>query len=254
MKKILTGMLALLAGAYVVQAQGTVSLGNYLQLNNYIYVSYKPAAGAAMLIAGSPVLLGGSNTGPPPTLQNYAAETGNGNDWTVQLYGAPGYNDPQSSMVPLNNTLSGPGASIPASSTFANSTGGGNGDYLPGTWRTQMYGTISGTTGAGSQASVQLAAWYNDGGFITSYAQALALGVPAGRSAIVNTTTGGPDQILHGAVDPPTQLPCIPNFTVDEVPEPGAIALGLIGASAFLMRLREGSAREEAAKKAKPTV
>jgi hypothetical protein len=227
MKKSLTGMLALLAGAYSVHAQGTVSLGNYVVLSTYIYVSYKPAMGTT-------VPLGGSTQGAPaPTLTDYAQETSYGADWTVELWGAAGNNQPESAMLPLTTGLgSGPFVTSP----FA-TPGGTTSDITPGTWSTASFGTIPGTTGNGSSASVQLAAWYNDGGVLTTYAAALAAGVPVGLSTIVNTTTGGPNP--SGPAATATDLPgTLGNFTVQTTPEPSTIALGIIGASTFLMRLR----------------
>jgi len=215
-------MLALLAGAYAVHAQGTVSLANYAQLSPYIYVSYQPTT-------GSPVLLGGAGAGAPaPTLSNYALETGNGADWTIALYGAPGAGTP----VPLTTGL---GSGPFVATTFE--SGNSVQDVTAGTWYTSIFGTISGAAGNGSAATVQLAAWYNAGGVITSLSQAQADGVPWGESAAVSTTTGGP--AVSGPAAVAANLPAIGNFTVQTtVPEPSTIALGLIGASTFLMRLR----------------
>ena len=39
MKKSLTGVVVLLAGAFLAHSQGTVSFANYLVLSSYIYVS-----------------------------------------------------------------------------------------------------------------------------------------------------------------------------------------------------------------------
>lgn len=227
MKKSLTGMLTLLAGAYAVHAQGTVSLANYLNLTPYIYVSYKPGT-------GNSVALGGSTQGTPaPTLTDYAMETSYGADWTVALYGAPGNNQPQSALVELTTGLN---AGPFATSTFA-TPGGSTADTTAGTWNTAVFGTITGATGNGSSASIQLAAWYNDGGTITSLAAAEAAGVPFGLSTIVNTLTGGPNP--SGPAATATSLPgTLGNFTVQTTPEPSTIALGIIGASTFLMRLR----------------
>ncbi len=223
MKKSLVGMLALLAGAYAVHAQGTVLIGNYGPVTPYIYVSYKPATGPT-------VNLGGANTGGQLGLTaaayGNAATLANGNDWTVQLYGALGSGLASSSLSPLAG----------ATTTMAN----GVTDPVAGTWFSTTVAQIgpSGTL-AGAAATVQLYAWYNDGGTITSYDMAVADGVPAGFSATESLTTGGPN-----VTGPPSTASALTNpggvlnFSVSAIPEPSTIALGVIGASAFLMRLR----------------
>ena len=171
MKRTFTSVLALLAGAYAVHAQGTVSFANYLTANTYIYVSFR-------LFTGASQLLGGSTAGPAPTASNYASLVGNGNDWSIELYGAAGANDPRESLSPLGSIA-----------TFAN----GVNDAIPGTWRSLAVLDIPGTTLAGQIATVQLYAWYNEGGAITSYAQAVADGVPVGFSSAANVAVGGPN-------------------------------------------------------------
>jgi hypothetical protein len=224
MKRTFTSVLILLAGAYVVHAQGTVSFANYAS-STYLYVSYR--------LFGSSPLLGGSTSGPTPTLENYASCVGNGNAWSIELYGAAGANDPPASLSPLGSIA-----------TFAN----GVNDKIAGTWRSSAVLDIPGTTLAGQIATVQLYAWYNDGGVITSFAQALEDGVPAGSSSAANVTVGGPS--VSGPGSPPSELPYSalasgPQplnpfiFSVaSTVPEPTTIALGLMGAAAFLLRLR----------------
>jgi len=214
-------MLALLAGAYAVHAQGTVSFVNYGGAA-YLYVSYKPAV-------GSPQLLGGSLAGPTATQANYAQLTGNGADWTVALYGAAGAGDAASALSPL------PGATA----TFAASDGVGAG--VPGTWASAVVATVPGTTGAGSMATVQLYAWYNAGGSITSYAQAVADGVPYGSSMLANVSLGGTEPTGPPATAANLPVAGLGNFNLSApttTPEPSTIALGIIGASTFLMRLR----------------
>jgi len=227
MKKSLTGMLTLLAGAVAVHAQGTVSMANYLALTPYIYVSYKAPGGQL-------TALGGTGTGPTPTMGNYATSgiLANGNDWTVQLYAAPGANDPASALMPIFQALSGPSSTLPASSTFETSG-------TPGAWNSGAVGVIPGVAGNGSSATMQLAAWYNDGGLITTLAAAEADGVPWGLSSVANVITGGP-AVAGLSTTPGTAaaLPAVGNFTVQATPEPSTIALGVIGASTFLMRLR----------------
>lgn len=156
MKKSLTGVVALLAGAFVAHSQGAVSLGNYSLLSTYIYVSL-----------GS-TLLGGTNT---VTTGVPKLDVGNGDDWTVALWGNVGVGHSSASLEANGNL---------ATATLEN----GVGDSDPGTWFTTQWAVIPGTTYPPQLVSIQLAAWYNDGGAITSYAAAQAAGVPVGLSAI----------------------------------------------------------------------
>jgi hypothetical protein len=215
MKKSFAGVLVLLAGASVTYGQGAVSLANYeADINTYIYVSYKGST-------GSTTLLGGPGTGAPaPTLGNYAQEVGNGAEWTVQLYGATGSGLSASALSPLTGETS----------TFANGLSGSGNDPALGTWLSSAIYQFPGAA-SGTVATVQLYAWYNDGGAITSYSEAVADGVPTGYSDTANVT-------LIAAPSTPAVLPdALGSFTV-AVPEPNTIALGVVGASAFLMRLR----------------
>jgi len=215
MKKSITGVVALLAGACVAHSQATVSLANAYALSTYIYVSL-----------GS-TKLGGGSTGPAPTLLNYASEGANGNDWTVALWGGP--LGSTTAQLEANGNL--------ATSTF--STGAGTGPA--GTWVTGNAGAIPGVLDGGTaNADVQLAAWYNDGGTIATYAAASTAGVPVGLSSIQIANTGGPS-----SSGPPTTAPNLPSglgnisLATSVIPEPSTIALGVMGASAFLLRLRK---------------
>ena len=79
MKKSITGVVALLAGAFVAHSQGTVSFGNYANLSTYIYVSL-----------GSTKLGGVANA---THTGSASADVGVGSDWTVALYGNAGSGD-----------------------------------------------------------------------------------------------------------------------------------------------------------------
>jgi len=205
MKKTLIG-LALLAGAYAVHAQGSVSFNNYLTGGPYVYVTYKPTG----------VNLGGGSTGPAPTLQNFASEVGNGSDWSVQLYGITGTGTP----VPLA------GGTVTMGATP--STAGVWTDASP----VLVPGAVNGTL-----CTLQVYAWYNDGGTIGSYGLASADGVPVGFSAVTTVNAGAPPGTPPGFQ---TFAAGLGNFSV-AAPEPSTIALGVIGASTFLLRLRRKS-------------
>jgi len=213
MKKTITGAVALLAGACVAYSQGTVFFGNYLDMSPYLYVSYKGSklGGAA-----------GATTGNP------TSDIANGNDWSVALYGAPGSGDAASTLSQLDTA-----ASAPVVATFAN----GSSDGTAGTWYSGLIGVVpgSGAPGDGDLVSIQLKVWYNDGGTLT-YAQALAAGDPTGSSLVENYTTGGPAPSGPPATAPDLTAAGLGNIVLS--PEPSTVALGVMGASAFLMRLR----------------
>jgi len=230
MKKTVTGVLALLAGAVVVHAQGTVSMANAYggggPSGSYITVGLNPGN----------VLLGGSVQGyNNATTANYASETAYGDNWSVELYANTGWNDASATLLPATSTTTPSGYAIETFNNGANASAAGQ-------WYATDAAIIPNSTAfAGQNVTVQLLAWYNDGGTITSYAAAVEAGVPTGYSATANTTTGG---LPVGAGTPvlPTALPygALGNIdlSVAAVPEPSTIALGVLGASAFLMRLR----------------
>jgi len=217
MKKSITGVVLLLAGAFVAHSQGTVSMGNYTAFSagSYMYVTL--GVGGTKLGGASGASLGSPN-----------ADTGLGNQWTVALYGAAGQNDPSSSLLPLLDA-----SAVPVTATLAD----GSSDAVAGTWYSGTGGIVPGTTGPASSATVQIYAWYNMGGTLTSYPMAVAANVPVGFSATGNVPSlGGGSPPL-----PPVNIPSgMGNIALTTTtPEPSTIALGVMGASAFLMRLRK---------------
>lgn len=235
MKKSITGVVVLLAGAFVAHSQGTVSFADYGNGNvgNYTYVS--------LVNNGTTVGKLGGVTGA--TASNPVADVGNGNFWSAALYGAAGAGDASSALLPLDQANG-----TPVTATFADNSAGLSGEWY-GTEIGVVPGTSANATGTGplNIATVQVYAWYNAGGTITSYAQALATpGTPTGFSSTATVTglggvpTSGPP-ITAPAV--PTGSAGIGNFNVSgtttPTPEPSTIALGIMGASAFLMRLRK---------------
>ena len=236
MKKIFTGIVTLLAGAVVAYSQGTISFGNYAAISPYIYVSLVGStARLSPPYTYPPVLLGGFST---VTTGNPVKDAANGNDWTVALYGYAGWNDPSSMLMPVMVEGS---RGTPVTATFANAEIG-----TPGTWYSTATGDIPGTTLADQQATVQLYAWYNDGGKVNSYATAYADGYPTGFSATANVLTGGPQ--LNGQTLDPTSLPSFQGvggsdamyggiiFSPTQIPEPTTISLYLMAAAAFFSK------------------
>jgi len=228
MKKSLTGAVALLAGAFMAHSQGTVSFVNYGSGNAYVYVSLKSGS--------TTTPIGGATGGVG---NNPSADVGDGNQWTVALYGAAGAGDAASTLLPLLQEPVAPATvGLPVTATLAGGAAANDPPQYAGTWYTTEYGVVpSGTTGGA--ATVQVYAWYNAGGTITSYAAAVAAGNdPHGFSATANVTSlGGPEPT--GPAATAAALPNVGNFSVTGVPEPSTIALGVMGASAFLLRLRK---------------
>jgi hypothetical protein len=195
MKGSITGVVALLAGAFAVHSQGTVSFANYAVLSPYIYV-----------FLGTTRIGGDGSPLPGDTLVD------NGYLWTVALYGNAAGN---ASLVQLYDANGNP---VTAYLEFDDET-----DQTPGTWYSTAVAEIPGTTGPGQSATVQIYAWYNAGGAITSYAEAVADGVPAGFSAVGTVITGG--RASNGMPAVPPNLPALGNINVGIiVPEPSAIA------------------------------
>jgi hypothetical protein len=223
MQKSLT-IISLLAGAVGVYAQGQIHFDDYVtttgdafeiqvwqvQPGNSQVFGNSAADSPAGTQTYSGVAVGGTATGSGPT--GY----GNGNNYSIELYAANGADAPAGTLTAVPSALA----------TF-NTTG------FPGTW--DAAGGVVVTVPqvpVGGTGSFQLQAWYNGGGTLT-YAQAAAGGDPYGSSLQENITLGG-------ATAPPVSLNPITSFslTTTTVPEPSTIALGVIGASAFLMRLR----------------
>jgi len=222
----------------MAHSQGTVAFGNYTSFasGSYMYVSL----GSTKIGSAAPL-----TTTTPATMANYASETGNGDDWTVALYGAAGSGVAASGLSQLDTgfasgsttTLNG----IPVQANLADGTS----DGTVGTWYSGASGVIPGAFN-GQAATVQVYAWYNDGGTINDYATAKADGVPTGFSSTANVPSLG--GAFSGNTSPPGLPANLPtgmgNITLSAgttppVPEPSTIALGVMGASAFLLRLRK---------------
>lgn len=182
MKRSISGLVALLAGAFVAYSQGTVSFGNYLNSSQtYCYVSFQNT------------LLGGSAT---VTTGNAWEDVHNGSDWTVALYGNAGWYDAVSDLVQLQTAGGQPVTATLESNTY---------DFAPGTWYSPLVAVVPNTSGSGSLATVQILVWYNLGGKYTNYYAAGEAGMPTGFSSIANVITGGTNS--SGPPDAPALLP-----------------------------------------------
>jgi hypothetical protein len=224
MKKPITGLVTLLAGAFMAHSQGWISFGDYTfrgtgfqTIPNYMYVSL-----------GSTRLGGAATSSQPPTLSNYASETADGDDWTVALYGAPGASDAPSVLAPLIALNTGAPIEANLADGTINST--------IGTWYCNEFAVVPGAY-ATQIATFQVYAWYNEGGMLPTYSAAWLAGVPTGFSVTGNGTLGGLYQ-YGGAPLVPNDMPYLGNIVLTTAPEPSTIALGLIASIPFLMHLR----------------
>ena len=149
-------------------------MANYAVLSTYIYVS-----------------LNGTRLGGPSTATtgNPVTDEGNGNDWTVALYGANGANLAPSALSELTTAVS---TQNPVSGPAQVNLENGSDESTPGTWATTLGAVVPGVANNTSPVTLQLYAWYNDNGKYTSYSTALAAGVPTGFSATAQSTTGAP--------------------------------------------------------------
>jgi len=213
---------AVLAGAVGAYAQGTVNFAD--EIGGFTMHIYGPQASGLVVSgnaandvpAGSVVYDAGSAVGGSAT----GTGLGNGLNVSVELYALTGAGEPLSSLQPISQYSGHAGTKAAAAGPFIGNAITGTDPGIPNT--------------TGGVATVALAAWFNGGGTYTSLAAAEAAGQPYGESAPA-TVTG-----LGGTGSPPATPPAIgvQSFSLSSTPEPSSIALGIMGASAFLLRRR----------------
>jgi hypothetical protein len=223
MKKLVTS-LSLLAGASIAYSQGTINW-----TDSITPAGSDPGFGITIWSGGTET----PGTGVAPN--NTSADLPAGN---ATYTGTPGganievglYVDTSAAAVAadvLNGT--------PVATDLLNTTS----DAGPGYWASNPLDAIT-TIAAGTPVFVELAAWNISGG-ATSYKQALTeIGVATGLSGASTGTTvlgGGSPPATPGTLDGTGLQDFIVGGTT-VTPEPSTIALGVIGASTFLMRLR----------------
>jgi len=232
MKKSLPFVVTLLAGALSAYSQGQIEFDDYAHVPNDNFQitvwSPNPANPAVETMGNGPAdfpagtqtypgstAIGGGNVGSGPT--GWA----NGNNYSIALYYGVGAGATSLSQLPG------------AIATFDTSGGANPASGYAGSWDAAggVLVTVPGIA-AGSTGTFQLNAWYNGGGTITwAQASAPGSGDPFGSSIAANITLNGPPNA-------PSTLNPITSFSLTTVPEPSTIVLGIMGASAFLMRLR----------------
>jgi len=237
MKKNLIILGLTLAGAAGVFGQGSVTLnphGGVGTVDFHIYgpeadnsrvsgnvsTTYANANHAGEFPTGTAVydggLIGGNNVGTGTYQQ------ANGGAYEIELAGVQG-----AGPVGTANLI--PSSTENFLTTLSGAGGTGNSG-----WFSAESVVIPGTSGVNADtAEMQIYAWYEGSSQYTSYAAAVAAGVPSGFS----------DPFSGGTSAPPNTGALITgarsfNLTTSASPEPSTIALGIMGASAFLLRRR----------------
>ena len=225
--------MTLLAGTVSAYSQGAISMDDYgigfcIQVlapqssGNNATVSYGGYSGNETMGDS------GNSYCTSPGSATYQAGSAAGNGYDVQLLIAAGSGDAVSSLGTTGTTGDSP------ITTWYTAAGGNpvvNGAGGNGIWNT-VANVLFGSPG--EAVTVAIAAWNNEGGTVNSLAAAQEAGDPWGVS-------NGADQImgdLSGLASLPSAIESF-SLAADVVPEPGTIALGVIGASAFLFRRRK---------------
>jgi len=220
MKKILlfTASLAVAASAF---AQGTVQFNNLVTASSLRFQIYDVEPGNPLVSKH-----GNTSTGQPAGAQTYGGLPLSGTGFTVELWGLVGTGNTSNSLTRLAGT------------SFRTGTAAGfiNTALLPGgSSLVPVPGAPVGTA-TPSSGTFQIRAWNNLGGTVGNWAAVLGNPlVPRGATEIVNA---GP---LGGTGSPPATDPVLAgmtSFNLAIVPEPSAIALGVLGLGTLMFLRR----------------
>jgi hypothetical protein len=210
MKKSILTFGAVIASAACVMAQGTLNYSSRVTGAGGVLA---PTYGAA---PGEPGKIGNTASGVPAGTQTYVGGLLTGSGFSAQLFYAAGLDQAEASLVAAPLSLT----------TFRTSA------TLAGTLATSFQ-TLPGTTVGGS-ATLQLRAWDNQNGTLTTWDQAFAAwqigNTRAGMSPVFN---------ISGLVDNqnpnPPVMEGLRSFNIYIVPEPSTFLLAGLGAAALLI-------------------
>jgi hypothetical protein len=250
-----------------VQEQGDTAAQNTAAGNGSTGVTYAGTAIGGQSYSGTaPASIGATST-----YYQY------GNLFTAELYAVSTTTTtviPTSATnLPRSGTYGGSLAPVTQYQTTLNTGGGFGAGYfnianvtppdagIPGTGyvgNIAAIGTRTAQTGAaylGNNAAAEVVAWYNGGGQFNTLAAAQAAGVPWGQSSVfeISGLTEPSSVMTQDCNGSPTAAQPGPTYLLDgdyssylqsfnlvtSVPEPSTIALGVIGACAFLARRRK---------------
>jgi len=215
MKKNLIIAIALLsaAGAY---AQGSIVFNNLVTSVVRAPV-YNPEPGNTGV-----QIQGNTATGTPAGSTVYTGGTVSGSGYSAQLYGGTS-TTPEGSLAALGTPV-----------FFRTGSAAGFVTTDPAGGLANPANVIVPTVAENGIANIQLRAWNNVGGTVTSYETSFAQQGINGKSAMFQS------QPLGGIQTPSPNLVGLTSFNVHtNVPEPSTIALAVMGASAFLIRRRK---------------
>jgi hypothetical protein len=240
MKKTLAAF-TLLAGTTCLYSQGQVTIADYsgpfaVQIMNV--QSSAPINATAYFSSYNGYTSGveyyGNTSNPNGNMGTtvYDPTSGiGGSGFDVQMLAAPGSGDALSTLSAMG----------PITQQWYAASPGGN----PATGFSSFYKATNGVgsvltvpnTGANGPITLAIAVWNNEGGTINTLLGAQQAGAPWG----ISPTTVSVPMTGGGIVIPPFIPDTIPDFSIGAalVPEPSTIALGVIGASALLLRRRK---------------
>jgi hypothetical protein len=243
---------------------GDIATAGYTAANGYSTAASTPTTYAGTLLGGS------SYTGATPV--SFAGAGANvykyGNLFTAELFAI---STTTVGAIAPGTTLASLSPVTQYQSTF--NTGGGFGPGFfneanpaspdPGIPGTGFIGTVSrthtGTAYLGNNATAAVVAWFNGGGQFSTLAAAQAASVPWGQSSIFeitgldepasvmtqdnnNSSKGDQGNVVYliGTDNNTGFTTALQSFNLTQpVPEPSTIALGVMGACAFLARRRK---------------
>jgi len=209
MKKLVLAACALTCAASVF-AQGTVVFNNRVvgSVVSHIYNANPNALSAVQTGNGT-----GDTVAGTTDWSAFPLLDGSKGTFTIQLWSAPGLNQPESSLV----------AALPTTTMRTGLAAG----FITGT--TATLANVAGDSTAG--ATMVVRAWDNMGGTVTSWAMATADGsILQGESQLFNITAP-----IGGVLNTPPNLAGLTSFNIHQIPEPSTFALAGLGAAALLI-------------------
>ena len=210
MKKLILAVCAT-SCALSVFAQGTIVFNNRIpgQVVAWIY--------GPQLANPVEALTGNDASGTPVGTTVYTGSRLSGDTYTAQLWGGPNAN----SLAPATGF---------GTSTFR--TGA-----AAGLWTTSTDAAIIAGVDVGQVAQLQVRAWDNKGGTLTTWDQAVAANAAIGRSGLFTTAALGGTDPLGSVVLTPNGVAT--SFNIHLVPEPTTLALAGLGAALLIFRRRK---------------